>query len=95
MRKDMQAPEVLSAQDSEQVRYIQNGTQRPHITADSKPVNMPRVYRVEDIAEILSISLRAAYNFCNTTKEFRVLHIGSSIRVSKESFDEWFAQSEQ
>ena len=51
----------------------------------------PLVYRVEEIAQLLAISNRAAYNLCNTTKDFRVLHIGTSIRVSKQSFDDWFA----
>jgi len=46
---------------------------------------------VEEIAQLLAISPRAAYNLCNTTKDFRVLHIGTSIRVNKQSFDSWFA----
>ena len=49
------------------------------------------VYKVEEIAQLLAISPRAAYNLCNTTKDFRVLRIGTSIRVSKQSFDDWFA----
>ena len=49
------------------------------------------VYRVEEIAQLLAISPRAAYNLCNTTKDFRVLRIGTSIRVNKQSFDSWFA----
>ena len=51
----------------------------------------PLVYRVEEIAQLLAISNRAAYNLCNTTKDFRVLRIGTSIRVNKQSFDNWFA----
>ena len=51
----------------------------------------PLVYRVEEIAQILAISPRAAYNLCKTTKDFRVLRIGTSIRVNKQSFDNWFA----
>lgn len=51
----------------------------------------PLVYRVEEIAQLLAISPRAAYNLCNTTKNFRVLRIGTSIRVNKQSFDNWFA----
>ena len=47
----------------------------------------PLVYRVEEIAQLLAISPRAAY----TTKDFRVLRIGTSIRVKKQSFDNWFA----
>ena len=49
------------------------------------------VYRVEEIAQLLAISPRAAYNLCNLTKDFRVLRIGTSIRVNKQSFDNWFA----
>ena len=51
----------------------------------------PLVNRVEEIAQLLAISPRAAYNLCNTTKDFRVLRIGTSIRVNKQSFDNWFA----
>ena len=52
---------------------------------------MPLVYRVEEIAQLLAISNRAAYNLCNTTKDFKVIRLGTSIRVSKQSFDDWFA----
>ena len=51
----------------------------------------PLVYRVEEIAQFLAISPCAAYNLYNTTKDFRVLRIGTSIRVNKQSFDSWFA----
>ncbi len=51
----------------------------------------PHVYRVEEIAQRLAISNRAAYNLCNTTKDFKVIRLGTSIRVSKQSFDDWFA----
>lgn len=44
---------------------------------------------------MLSISLQAAYTLCNTTTDFRVLHIGTSIRVSKASFDAWLARIEE
>ena len=51
----------------------------------------PLVYRVEEIAQFLVISPCAAYNLYNITKDFRVLRIGTSIRVNKQSFDSWFA----
>ena len=51
----------------------------------------PMVYRVDEIAQLLAISPRAAYNLCNTTKDFRVVRIGTSIRVNRESFEAWFA----
>ena len=51
----------------------------------------PLVYRVEEIAQLLAISPRAAYNLCNTTKDFKVIRIGKSVRVNKQSFDNWFA----
>ena len=51
----------------------------------------PLVYRVDEIAQLLAISNRATYNLCNTTKDFKVIRLGTSIRVSKQSFDDWFA----
>ena len=63
-----------------------------------EPENRPRaatlkplVYRVDEIAQLLAISPRAAYNLCNTTKDCRVARIGTSIRVNRESFEAWFA----
>ena len=43
---------------------------------------------IEDEAP-LAISLRSAYNLCNSTTEFRVLRVGGSIRIPKDSFDAW------
>lgn len=63
-----------------------------------EPENRPRaarldplVYKVAEIAQLLAISPRAAYNLCNTTRDFRVVRIGTSIRVNRESFEAWFA----
>ena len=47
------------------------------------------VYTVKEIAQMLSISLRSAYNLCSSTTEFRVLRVGGSIRIPKDSFDAW------
>ena len=47
------------------------------------------VYTVEEIAQMLSISLRSSYNLCSSTTEFRVLRVGGSIRIPKDSFDAW------
>ena len=53
------------------------------------PVATKLVYTVEEIARMLAISLRSAYNLCNSTTEFRVLRGGGSTRVPKDSFDAW------
>ena len=47
------------------------------------------VYTVKEVAQMLAISQRAAYNLCNSTTEFRVLRAGGSIRILKDSFDAW------
>ncbi len=52
------------------------------------PATTKLVYTVEEIARMLAISLRSAYNL-NSTTEFRVLRVGGSIRVPKDSFDAW------
>lgn len=52
-----------------------------------------QTYTVAEIATILGISKRGAYNYCNRTKDFRVMRLGSLIRIHQESFDKWFYQS--
>ena len=61
--------------------------------AVKSPTDSPKeetaVYTVEQIARLLAISRRSAYNLCNSTTEFRVLRVGGSIRIPKDSFDAW------
>ena len=47
------------------------------------------MYTVKEVAQMLAISQRAAYNLCNSTTGFRVLRAGGSIRIPKDSFDAW------
>ena len=54
-----------------------------------QPERKACVYTVEEVAQMLAISLRSAYNLCNSTTEFRVLRVGGSIRVPKDSFHAW------
>ena len=65
----------------------------PQTNAVKSPTNSPEttklVYTVKEVAQMLAISQRAAYNLCNSTTEFRVLRAGGSIRIPKDSFDAW------
>lgn len=85
-------------------KFLQTGSNPVTMEASKSPAkessdkakaakHEPLVYRVEEIAQLLAISPRAAYNLCNTTKDFRVLRIGTSIRVNKQSFDNWLASA--
>ena len=47
-----------------------------------------RTYTVEEIAKILGIGRTAAYSLVHSGV-FKAVRIGSSIRVSKVSFDDW------
>lgn len=47
-------------------------------------------YEVKEIANMLSIPLRTAYDFCKKTDAFKVVKVGSLVRINKESFDKWF-----
>ena len=85
MRIFCQKSQAISDETSDKTPAIESSDQ----TKAAK--HEPLVYRVEEIAQLLAISPRAAYNLCNTTKDFRVLRIGTSIRVNKQSFDNWFA----
>ena len=56
----------------------------------TESANIQRTYTAEQIAQILGISVRKAYDFCATTKEFKVIRIGKRcVRVHKESFEKW------
>jgi len=50
-----------------------------------------QTYTVEQIAEILGISVRKAYYLCEETDGFIVKRLGKRcIRINKTSFDNWF-----
>lgn len=50
-----------------------------------------QTYTVNELAEILGVSLRTAYNLCENAKDFKVLRMGKRcLRIHKESFDKWF-----
>lgn len=48
----------------------------------------PKTYRVEDICKLLNIGRSSAYNLVREG-HFKTVRIGTSIRISKKSFDEW------
>ena len=50
---------------------------------------MPRALAEEIANDLWTRSDGHAYNLCNSTTEFRVLRVGGSIRVPKDSFDAW------
>ena len=59
----------------------------------NKSLGGKRTYTVEEIAKILGITRKtigrtAAYNLVHSGV-FKMVRIGSSIRVSKVSFDDW------
>ena len=47
-----------------------------------------RTYRVEEIAKMLNIGRTSAYRLVKEG-HFKTVRIGSAIRISKKSFDEW------
>lgn len=50
------------------------------------------VYTPQEIAALLKISTRKAYDLCKQGKDFKVIRVGKSVRVVKESFDKWLAE---
>lgn len=50
--------------------------------------SQPKTYKVDEIAEILSIGRTAAYALVKEG-HFKSVRIGSAIRVSRLSFDAW------
>ncbi len=47
-----------------------------------------RTYLVEEVAEILGIGRSSAYELVKQ-EHFKIVRIGTAIRISKKSFDEW------
>lgn len=61
------------------------------MTTDTCTVNTQQTYTAEQIAQILGISIRKAYDLCETTHDFKVIRLGKRcLRVHKKSFDNWF-----
>lgn len=83
--------DLKTASESRTMDLSKNPATEPSDQTSKTVRHAPLVYRVEEIAQLLAISNRAAYNLCNTTKDFKVIRLGTSIRVSKQSFDDWFA----
>lgn len=58
-----------------------------------------RVYTAAEIRIILGISKASTYDLLNKaykeSKPFKVIKIGKSVRVPKDSFDAWFYSSDE
>lgn len=53
--------------------------------------NGSKTYTVADIVEMLGISRSAAYKLVES-ETFKTVRIGSAIRISRKSFDEWLEE---
>ena len=60
----------------------------------TQDIPQKRTYRVEDIAEILDIGRSSAYDLMRQG-HFKTVKIGTAIRISKKSFDEWLDGKEK
>ncbi|MBQ7930024.1 MAG: helix-turn-helix domain-containing protein [Clostridia bacterium] len=58
-----------------------------------KPAETKRTYTVDEIAKILNIGRTTAYALVKEG-HFKIVRIGSAIRISKQSFDEWLDRQE-
>ena len=47
-----------------------------------------RSYSVEEAAKLLGVSKRSVYKLCSQNL-FKSVRIGTKLRISKRSFDEW------
>lgn len=54
----------------------------------TKHASNSRTYKVDEIAEILNIGRTSAYNLVKEG-HFKTVRIGTAIRISKKSFDDW------
>lgn len=67
----------------------------PHfIGGMNMPMEDKRIYTVEEIQGILGVCKSSAYSLVKKG-EFRCVKIGSTYRISKNSFDEWLNQPKE
>jgi DNA-directed RNA polymerase specialized sigma subunit len=52
--------------------------------------SVQRTYTAEQVAEILGVSIRKAYNLCETTNNFKVIRLGKRCHSTHGSMD-WAA----
>lgn len=64
---------------------------REHVSNEAITDDGKRTYTVTEIQDILGVSRPSAYNII-ASGVFRSVRVGSRIRVSKKSFDEWLDQ---
>ena len=57
-------------------------------STQTRGVSIKRTYNVDEVASILEISKSSAYELVKQGY-FRTVKIGTTIRVSKSSFDAW------
>ena len=63
------------------------------ITNTQGAAEVKRTYTVDEIAQMLNIGRTTAYTLVKEG-HFKTVRIGSAIRVSKQSFDEWLDRQE-
>mgnify|MGYP005758860251 FL=1 len=57
-------------------------------TINQKATFEKRSYSVAEVAVLLNVSKRSVYNLC-ASGELKSVRIGTKLRISKKSFDEW------
>ena len=63
------------------------------ITNTQSAAEVKRTYTVDEIAQMLNIGRTTAYTLVKEG-HFKTVRIGSAIRISKQSFDEWLDRQE-
>ena len=63
------------------------------ITNTQSAAEVKRTYTVDEIAQMLNIGRTTAYTLVKEG-HFKIVRIGSAIRISKQSFDEWLDRQE-
>lgn len=62
--------------------------ERNLIDTAGQPNSEKRSYSVDEAAQLLGVSKRSIYNLC-AQGAFKSVRIGTKLRISRKSFDEW------
>ncbi len=92
--RDIILSDILSLRSAMMSREERNNMNNSNASRQdaSLALSEKRVYSINEAADILGVGRAAVYSLCRQ-KVFHSVRVGSTIRISKPSFDAWLKQN--
>ena len=72
------------------VQMVSDERMLPMLIQQQSGSTEKQIYTARDVASILQISVRKAYDMFNNNPAFEVIRLGKIVRAKRASFDSWF-----